>query len=225
MEKVATPGVHTIAELAAFLDIPESSTVKALSGKDDEGNLVVPVHSRRPRAERAEGRGRVAGGFTLLTDEEMDAFGLCKGSMGPVGLPEGARVIAAPACRPCPKWVVGANEDGYHYVGARWARTSRWTSGPTCAIVQPGRRCPTCGLPLDGARGIEVSQVFQLGDKYSQAMGATFMDEDGYEQPFLMGCYGVGVSRTLAAIVEQHHDEHGIMWPLSVAPAHMCVSR
>ena len=90
-------------------------------------------------------------------------------------------------------------------------------------MVKHGDSCPKCGLPLGGARGIEVSQVFQLGDKYSRSMGATFMDEQGEERPFIMGCYGVGVSRTLAAIVEQHNDEMGIKWPLSVAPAHVCV--
>ena len=91
------------------------------------------------------------------------------------------------------------------------------------SVVRPGDSCPHCGLPLEGARGIEVAQVFQLGDKYSKAMGATFMDEDGKEKPFIMGCYGVGVSRTVAAIVEQHNDEFGISWPMSVAPAHVCV--
>ena len=83
--------------------------------------------------------------------------------------------------------------------------------------------CPTCGQELQGARGIEVSQVFQLGTKYSESMGAYFMDEDGSEKPFIMGCYGVGVTRSLAAVVEQHHDDMGIIWPLSVAPAHVCI--
>ena len=84
--------------------------------------------------------------------------------------------------------------------------------------VREGDPCPHCGRPLKGARGIEVSQVFQLGTKYSEAMGATFADENGEEKPFIMGCYGVGVSRTLAAVVEQHNDEHGIIWPVSIAP-------
>ena len=89
--------------------------------------------------------------------------------------------------------------------------------------VVAGDPCPRCGKPLAGARGIEVSQVFQLGTKYSAAMGATFMDEDGTEKPLLMGCYGVGVSRTLAAVVEQYNDEHGICWPVSVAPYEVAV--
>ena len=166
---------------------------------------------------------RAAGGFTLLTDEEMEAYGLPKGSMGPVGLPKEARVIAARSLQAVQKWVVGANEDGYHYVGARLGRDFEVDEWADLCIVQPGDSCPECGLPLEGARGIEVSQVFQLGDKYSRAMGATFADEDGAEQPFLMGCYGVGITRSLAAIVEQHNDEHGIAWPFSVAPAHVCV--
>ena len=215
MEKIATPNVHTIAELAEFLDIPESSTVKALSGKNDEGRLVVlfiPGDHELNELKAA----RAAGGFTLLSDEEMEGFGLHKGSMGPVGLPEEAHVIAARSLQAVPKWVVGANEDGYHYVGARLGEDFQVDEWADLCVVRPGDSCPSCGLPLEGARGIEVSQVFQLGDKYSRAMGASFMAEDGSEQPFLMGCYGVGISRTMAAIVEQHNDEHGIAWPLSV---------
>lgn len=222
MKKIATPNVHTIAELAAFLDIPESSTVKALSGKNDEGELVVlfiPGDHELNELKAA----RAAGGFTLLTDEDMETFGLHKGSMGPVGLPKDARIIAARSLQAVPKWVVGANEDGHHYVGARLGEDFQVDEWADLCTVQPGDSCPECGLPLEGARGIEVSQVFQLGDKYSRAMNATFMAEDGSEQPYLMGCYGVGISRTMAAIVEQHNDEYGISWPLSVAPAHVCV--
>lgn len=222
MEKISTPGIHTIEDLAKFLDIPASSTVKALSGKDADGNLVVLFvpgdhELNEIKAERA------VPGFTLLTDEEMLAFGLHKGSMGPVGLPEGARVIAARSLQAVPQWVVGANEEGFHYVGARLGEDFQVDQWADLCVVKPGDSCPKCGLPLGGARGIEVSQVFQLGDKYSRSMGATFMDEQGDERPFIMGCYGVGVSRTLAAIVEQHNDEMGIKWPLSVAPAHVCV--
>ena len=222
MEKIATPGVHTITELAEFLSIPESSTVKALSGKDAEGNLVCLFIPGDHELNELKIEGLVPG-FTLLTDEEMISFGLCKGSMGPGGAAGGARVIAATSLQAIPQWVVGANEDGYHYVGARLGEDFQVDEWADLATVKPGDCCPECGLPLEGARGIEVAQIFQLGDKYSRAMGATFMDEDGEEKPFIMGCYGVGISRTLAAIVEQHNDEHGIMWPLSVAPAHICV--
>ena len=222
LEKVATPEVHTIAELAAFLGILESSTVKALSGKNDEGLLLVLFVPGDHELNELKAE-RIAGGFTLLTDEDMQAFGLHKGSMGPIGLPENARIIADSSLKTISQWVVGANEDGYHYVGARPGVDFEVNEWADLSVVQPGDRCPMCGLPLEGARGIEVSQVFQLGDKYSRSMGATFMAEDGSEQPFLMGCYGVGVSRSMAAIVEQHNDENGICWPTSVAPAHVCI--
>lgn len=222
MEKVATPGVRTIEHVAAFLGIPESSTVKALSGKDAEGRLVlifVPGDHELNEIKAA----RAVPGFTLLIDEEMVSFGLHKGSMGPVGLPEGAFVMADESLRSVEQWVVGANEEGFHYIGARLGEDFAVDAWADLCTATPGDACPTCGKPLEGARGIEVSQVFQLGTKYSEAMGATFMDEDGSEKPFIMGCYGVGVTRAVAAIVEQHHDEQGIQWPFSVAPAHVCV--
>lgn len=222
IEKISTPGIHTIEELAAFLGIPETSTVKALSGKDAEGKLVVFFIPGDHELNDIKA-DRVVDGFDLLTDEEMEAFGLFKGSMGPVGLPEGARVIADRCLKNVGQWVVGANEEGYHYVGARLGVDFTVDEWADLCVVKPGDSCPTCGLPLDGARGIEVSQVFQLGTKYSVAMGANFMDEDGVEKPFIMGCYGVGVSRTVAAVVEQYNDEYGIKWPMSIAPAHVCV--
>ena len=222
LKKIHTPGVRTIANLAAFLEIPETSTVKALAGKNDEGQLIalfIPGDHELNELKAA----RVVGGFTLLTDEEMVAAGLHKGSMGPVGLPDGIRVVAAQSLKAVHSWVVGANEDDYHYVGAREGRDFTVDTWADLCVVKPGDSCPQCGLPLSGARGIEVSQVFQLGDKYSRSMGALYHDEAGEEHPFLMGCYGVGVTRTVAAIVEQYNDERGIMWPFSVAPAHVCV--
>ncbi len=222
MKKIETPGVHTIDELAEFLNIPATSTVKALSGKNEEGKLIVLFVPGDHEVNEAKA-ARAAGGFTLLTDDEMVAFDLHKGSMGPVGLPDAAYVIADASLQNTPKWVVGANEDGYHYVGAELGKDFKVDQWADLITVKPGDRCPKCGLELQGARGIEVSQVFKLGDKYSKAMGATFMDENGKEKPFLMGCYGVGVSRTLAAVVEQHNDENGIAWPMSIAPAHVCI--
>ncbi len=222
MEKIATPGVHTIADLAAFLDIPESSTVKALSGKNNEGKLIVMFIPGDHELNEIKAR-QVADGFELLTDEEMESYGLHKGSMGPVGLPEEAYVIGDSNLQDVPKWVVGANEDGYHYVGAQLGKDFKVDEWADIAAVQPGDTCPTCGKPLQGARGIELCHVFQLGDKYSRPMNATFMAEDGSEQPFLMGCYGVGITRAMAAVVEQHNDEQGIIWPMTVTPAHVCV--
>lgn len=222
LKKLSTPGIHTIDELAEFLDIPASSTVKALSGKNAEGQLVVLFipgdhELNEIKAERALGE------FVLLTDDEMKHFGLHKGSMGPVGLPDGTVIVADQSLQSIDQWVVGANEEGFHYVGATPGKDFEVDVWADLCIVAPGDRCPECGKTLIGGRGIEVSQVFQLGDKYSKSMNATYLDKDGKEQPFIMGCYGVGVSRTLAAIVEQHHDDDGIQWPMAVAPAHICV--
>ncbi len=222
LEKISTPNIHTIEDLANFLNIPEAATVKALSAKDGAGNLVVLFIPGDHELNEIKAMGAIKG-FELLTDEEMLAFGLHKGSMGPVGLPKSAKIYADESLKSVDRWVVGANEEGFHFVGAAPGRDFEVDEWADLVVVKPGDGCPQCGKPLEGARGIEVSQVFQLGDTYSKALGATFMDEDGKEKPFIMGCYGVGVSRTLAAIVEQHNDEHGIIWPASVAPAEVCV--
>ena len=221
-EKISTPGVTSIASLAEFLHIDKSATVKAMVGKNEEGNVValfVPGDHElnEIKAERA------VPGFTLLTDEEIEQAGLPKGSIGPKNLPEGIKVGADSSLQAIGRWVVGANEDGYHFVGAKHGEDFTVDFWADLSTVAPGDSCPHCGATLEGARGIEVSQVFQLGDKYSRAMDAVYSAEDGTDQPFLMGCYGVGVSRSLAAIVEQHNDEHGIIWSFSVAPAHVCV--
>lgn len=222
LKKIETPGVHTIAELAELLGIPESSTVKAMSGKGNDGVVTVcfiPGDHELNELKVA----RSIPGFELLADEDMEKEGLTKGSMGPVGLPEGTRIVAATSLQAISHWVVGANEHGFHYVGARPGIDFEVNEWGDIVVVKPGDRCPKCGSILEGARGIEVSQVFQLGDKYSRSMDAKFSAEDGSERFFHMGCYGVGVTRSLAAVVEQHNDEKGIIWPRAVAPAHVCI--
>ena len=222
LEKVATPGVHTIAELAAFLDCPESSTVKAMVGKDGEGRAVVlfvpgDYDLNELKAERA------FPGFELMNDEEIEAAGLPKGSIGCVGLPAGTVIGADESLRDIAHWVVGANEDGFHYVGAEQGRDFTVDVCADQCTVKEGSACPECGKPLAVTRGIEVAQVFELGTKYSEVLKATYSDENGEERPYIMGCYGIGVSRSMAAIVEQYNDEYGIIWPVSAAPAHVCV--
>ncbi len=219
LAKVHTPGVGTIEDLAAFLDVPASATRKALALVSGEGKPVVVFvpgdHEMNDvKAEHAFGE------FHLMTDEEIEHYGLVKGFIGPVGLPEDVEAFADQSLRQSVWWTVGANECDYHLVHAQPGRDFQITDDHWVDVVtaQEGDACPRCGKPLHGARGIEVSQVFQLGTKYSEAMGATFMDEDGKEKPFQMGCYGIGVSRTLQAVVEQHYDEHGICWPVCVAP-------
>ena len=222
MERVATPGVGTIEGLAEFLGIPENGTVKALALVDGDGKPVIAfvpgTHELNDvKAEHA------FGAYHMMTDEEIDSYGLVKGSMGPVGLPEGVRVVADSTLSEAGAWICGANERGFHYVGARPGVDFDEPELADLISVREGDLCPVCGNPLHAARGIEVSQVFQLGTKYSVPLGATFMDENGREKPFIMGCYGVGISRTMAAVLEQYNDEHGIVWPVPVAPFEVSV--
>lgn len=221
-KQIETPGVSSIESLAKFLGIEESATVKAMVGKDTDGAVVALFIPGDHELNEIKAQ-RVVNGFELLTDEELEAAGLHKGSIGPKNLPEGIKVIADVNLKGIERWVVGANVDGFHFVGAKHGEDFQVDEWADLSLVKPGDSCPKCGAALQGARGIEVSQVFQLGDKYSKTMGAVYSDENGVDKNFLMGCYGVGVSRTLAAIVEQHNDEDGIIWPMSVAPAHVCV--
>jgi prolyl-tRNA synthetase len=222
LEKLHTPIEGSIAALAAFLSIPQAATVKALSVKDADGGtavIFIPGDHELGEVKAA----KLLGDFEFLTDDEMCACGLVKGFMGPVGLPKGVRVVADASLRDVPRWVVGANEVDYHYVGAAQGEDFTVDCWADLAAAQPGDLCPVCGESLKLARGIEVGQVFQLGTKYSDAMSANYMDEDGSEKPFIMGCYGWGVTRSLAAVVEQYNDEGGITWPVSVAPAEVAV--
>ena len=223
LTKVHTPGMGTIAKVAEFFGFPESGTRKSLALIDAEGNPVVAIvpgdHELNDcKAEHAFGEG-----YRLMTDEELESYGLHKGFIGPVNLPEGIRLVCDVTLKGSTKWACGANETDYHYTGACPGRDFTPDAWEDLVTVVAGDPCPHCGRPLQAARGIEVSQVFQLGTKYSAAMGATFADENGEEKPLIMGCYGVGVSRTLAASVEQHHDEHGIIWPVSIAPYEVAV--
>ncbi|HEY5540140.1 MAG TPA: proline--tRNA ligase [Coriobacteriia bacterium] len=222
MEKVHTPGIRTIAELAEFLGIPAHDTVKTLAGKTPEGRLVfllVPG-DRELNPIKA---GWAVPDIELLEEEDFKAFGIPKGSLGPVNVPDGTLVIADKSLADDVAWGVGANENDYHLIYARPGRDFEVAEWTDLVLAQAGDGCPVCGGTLEGARGIEVSQVFQLGTKYSDSMGATYADENGDEQPFIMGCYGVGVSRTLAAVIEQHSDEAGIIWPVGVAPLEVAV--
>ncbi|MDZ4065041.1 MAG: proline--tRNA ligase, partial [Coriobacteriia bacterium] len=222
MQKVHTPDICTIAELSEFLGIAEHDTVKTMAGKTEDGALVffcVPG-DRELNPIKA---GWAVPGVELLAEEDFDAYGIPKGSLGPVAPVAGTVVVADVSLRDDVSWGIGANENDFHFVGTMPGRDFEVGQWADLVVAQPGDGCPECGGELKGARGIEVSQVFQLGTKYSESMGATFADEDGTEKPFLMGCYGVGVSRSLAAVIEQHNDESGIIWPMSVAPLEVAV--
>ena len=216
-EKIETPCEGSIASLAAFLNISERACRKSFAIIAEDGTPVLCLlpgdHELNDvKAEHAFGH------YDAMDDEQMTSYGLVKGYMGPIGADPRVRIVADVSLRDSQSWLIGANEEGYHIKGARPGRDFEVGEWLDLASAVQGDACPRCGKPLKSARGIEVSQVFQLGTKYSEAMGATFADEDGHERPFQMGCYGIGVSRTLQAVVEQHHDEHGIVWPVCVAP-------
>jgi prolyl-tRNA synthetase len=222
LKKVQTPDIRTIAELAAFLDIPEHDTVKTMAGKLVDGTLVyfcVPG-DRELNPVKA---GWAAPGVVLLDEEDFASYGIPKGSLGPVAPPSGTLVVADASLKADVAWGVGANENDYHLINAQPERDFVVAQWADLVVAEPGDGCPGCGGVIAGARGIEVSQIFQLGTKYSVSMGATYADENGDEQPFLMGCYGVGVSRSMAAVIEQNNDENGMAWPVTVAPLEVAV--
>ena len=222
LTKVHTPGLGSIEDVAAFFGFPENGTRKSLALITGDGEPVVCIVPGDHELNDCKAE-KLFGSYHLMSEEELTEHGLIKGFIGPVNLPEGIRLVVDENLRASKSWTCGANELDYHYTGACPDRDFTVDEWADLITVHAGDPCPHCGKPLEGARGIEVSQVFQLGTKYSAAMGATFTDEDGREKPFLMGCYGVGVSRTLAAIVEQHNDEQGIIWPVSVAPYEVSV--
>ncbi|MBN2247345.1 MAG: proline--tRNA ligase [Coriobacteriia bacterium] len=222
LERVETPEVKTIAELAAFLGVDAMHTVKTMAGRTASGGLVflcIPGHRELNELKAA----RVVPELELLADEDFAAFAIHRGFLGPVGAPDATLIIADRTLKAELAWTVGANEPDAHLTGAMPGRDFAIDGWADLVTAEPGDACPACGEPLLAARGIEVSQVFQLGTKYSEAMDATFMDEAGAEHPFIMGCYGVGITRSLAAVIEQHHDEYGIAWPISVAPLEVAV--
>ena len=217
LTKVHTPGLGSIEAVADFFGFPENGTRKSLALVAEDGTNVVAIVPGDHELNEIKA-GKLFGAYHLMTDEELELAGLHKGFIGPVGLPHGIRLVCDESLRESQSWTCGANEVDYHFTGARPGRDFEVDEWADLVSVKEGDPCPHCGAALKSARGIEISQVFQLGTKYSESMGATFADEDGVERPFLMGCYGIGVSRTLAAVVEQHNDEHGISWPVCVAP-------
>ena len=217
MEKVATPCEGSIEALTAFMKVTPQACRKsfAIIAEDETPVLCLLPGDHELNEVKAE---HAFGHYDVMDEEQMAAYGLVKGYMGPVGASSELRIVADVSLQGSERWLIGANEEGYHYQAAEPGRDFEVAQWLDLATAKEGDACPHCGKPLHSARGIEVSQVFQLGTKYSEAMGATFADEDGQEKPFQMGCYGIGVSRTLQAIVEQSHDEHGIIWPVSTAP-------
>ena len=222
MRRVHTPEIRTIAELAGFLGIQEHDTVKTMAAKTEDGTLVyfcVPGDRELNPIKAAW----AVPGSTLLDEADFAGYGIPKGSLGPISPPVGTVVVADRSLEGDLAWGVGANENDYHLIDAQPGRDFEVGQWADLVVAEPGDTCPVCGGVLKGARGIEVSQIFQLGTRYSVAMGATFSDEDGVDKPLLMGCYGVGVSRSLAAVIEQNFDDAGVAWPMTIAPLEVVI--
>ena len=213
-EVVDTPNVGTIDELAEFLSIAPSATSKALPVVTGE-RLVLALVRGDDKLSEGKLETFFEAAFRPATEEEIRAaFGAGGGSLGPVGVD--VEVIADEALREG-QYVAGANEDGKHLRGVQAGRDYE----PTFADIRQakdGDACPECGGTLHIETAIEVGHIFKLGTFHSTPFGATFLDEDGREKPLVMGSYGIGLARTMAAVVEQSHDENGIVWPRSVAP-------
>lgn len=222
IERVATPGTSTIASLAELLGIETRETAKAVFYSTDGPELVFAVI--RGDLEINESKlGNTLGGIALhpATPEELESAGMVAGYASPVGItptPEHpVRVVLDESLRHG-GYVAGANAVGYHLRNVSYPRDFAADTVADIALAPEGGACPQCGAPLRHSRGIEVGHVFKLGTKYAETMGASYSDQKGQAQPLLMGCYGIGLGRLLACIIEQHHDEHGICWPASVAP-------
>jgi len=220
--KVPTPGKRTIGEVSAFLGIPPGLFFKTLLFETDKGDVAV-VLSGKHEVNEVKVKNRLGADWVKLAGEERvrEITGAPSGYAGPVGLP--VRVLADHSVRGIASGATGANEKDAHLVDVVPGRDFLPESYADLRLVEEGDRCPRCSGPIRFSRGIEVGHVFRLGTKYSVALSATYLDAFGKEQPIVMGCYGIGVGRTAAAAIEQHHDDDGIVWPISIAPFEACV--
>ena len=230
-KKVDTPDTTTIEELAAFLKIPATVILKSMIYVADNKIVMALIRADKTFEETKVMNAVGANEIRSAAPAELEAiFGASKGFVGPkdieqVKIPEEYEVekitvVADFTAHEMKNFVIGANETDKHFTGVNWSDLNT----PIFAdirLVEAGEKCPDCGEPLYVTKGIEVGNIFQLGTKYSKAMNAVYLDENGKTQPFIMGCYGIGISRTAAAAVERHHDEHGIKWPIAIAPYHV----
>lgn len=233
-EKVNTPGTKTIEEVAEYLGIDKTQTLKALlfTTYNEDGSNAGYV-AAFIRGDRELNMTKLVNALGLseymieFADEEKmaAACGCVGGFTGPVGLHDCKIVVDSevPGLR---NLVAGANEEDYHVKNINYGRDYEADIVTDLKTLLEGDPCPVCGAPIKHARGVEVGQIFKLGTKYSEAMGAIYKDENQQDHPIVMGCYGIGVSRTFQAIIDmpENHDENGIIWPISVAPYHAIIT-
>lgn len=219
LTEVATPDKKTIAEVAEFLNVGESDTIKAIAMDTDQGAVLVLVrgdHEVNPiKVQNALNCITVE----MLSDERAKELALEAGYMGPVGITDKIRILADQTVMEMKSAVVGANKVDYHLKNFSAKRDMKPAMVGDFRMILESDPCPRCaGGKVKIARGIEVGQIFKLYTKYSESLKCTFLDENGKAKPMVMGCYGIGVSRTMAAAVEQSFDKDGIIWPVAIAP-------
>jgi prolyl-tRNA synthetase len=219
LEEVATPGTTTIATLAAFLGVGEERTAKAAFFVTGDGRLITAIVRGDHEVNETKLVNAVAaiGGIRPATAEEIKAAGMEPGYGSAIGAHDTVVIVDDLAAR-SPNLVAGANREGFHYRNVNVGRDFTPDIVADITNVQAGDPCPDCARPIVLRNGIEVGNIFKLGTKYSDAFGATYLGEDGKQHPIVMGSYGIGVGRNVACIVEEHHDEKGIVWPAEVAP-------
>ena len=226
LEKVATPGTKTIALVADYLKIPVEKTIKAVAYQNEKDEVVLAFVRGDHEANEVKILNAVDAIALRMADEEaIRAVDGEPGFMSPIGVKKGTKVVVDATVMEMTNAVAGANEKDAHYKNVTPKRdfTGAEPIVADIRLVQEGDPCPRCGAPLKMTRGIEAGQVFMLGTKYSEALHATFLDESGKEKPLVMGCYGIGVGRTMAAAIEQNNDADGIIWPRAIAPFEVVV--
>ena len=223
VEKVETPAVKSIEDLAKFFECSPKKIAKTLIFQADDKVVAVVL-----RGDREANEVKIANAIGEVIELEMaseeavkEATGAAVGFAGPMGIKVDMLLVDQEVANMY-NFIIGANETDMHLKNVNYGRDFEGIVGDF-RNVTIGEKCPECGKEITISRGTEVGHIFKLGTKYSESMGATFIDEDGKAKPFIMGCYGIGVTRTVASIIEQHHDENGIIWPLEVAPYHVSV--
>ena len=232
LQEVHTPGTKTIEEVAGFLNIDKTKTIKALLfEKYDEDGKADGYVAAFVRGDRDLNMIKLVNALNIpehaiaFADESKleAAIGAVGGFTGPIGLRD-CTVVVDSELVGLKNLCAGACKLDHHILNVNYGRDYEGDIVTDLKVLKEGDPCPVCGAPIKHTRGIEVGQVFKLGTKYSKAMNAIYKDENQQDHPLVMGCYGIGVSRTLAAVIEQHHDEDGIIWPVSVAPYHAIVT-
>ena len=223
IEKVSTPGVTTIEELVDFLDLSANKMIKAIALKGDDEPVLALVRGDDQLNEIKLQNYLGVNELDRVEDDEFKSlFDSKAGFIGPVGLKD-TRVIADRRVKKVQNGVSGANEEDYHYINVNPDRDFEVEKYIDLRIVETGEKCPRCDGILEIKSGIEVGHIFKLGTKYSESMGATYLDDNGREQPIIMGSYGIGITRMVAAAIEQSNDENGIIWPKAIAPFHVLI--